>query len=68
MPAAIRVGMGKFVDENDLRPPGNDGVDIHFLKPLALVFDTPARDDLEASSRASVSLRPCVSTTPTTTS
>ena len=46
--AAGRVGVGEFVDQHDLRPAGDDGVEVHFLKPLALVFDSPARDDFEA--------------------
>ena len=48
MAAAGRVGVGKFVDQHDLRPAGDDGVEVHLLEPLALVFDAPARDDFEA--------------------
>ena len=47
MAAAFGVGVRKFVDQHELRPPGDDGVEIHFLEPLALVLDAPARHDLE---------------------
>ena len=47
MAAAGRVGVGELVDQHDLRPAGDDGVEVHLLEPLALVFDAPARDDLE---------------------
>ena len=48
MTAARRIGMGKFVHQRDLRMAGDDGVEIHLLERLPLVFETPARDDLEA--------------------
>jgi hypothetical protein len=48
MTAAGRVGMGQLVDKNDLRAPCNDGVEVHFLEPLAPIFETPARNDLKA--------------------
>ena len=48
MTAARRIGVGELVDQHDLRPAGDDGVEVHLLEPLALVFDAPARDDLEA--------------------
>ena len=48
MTAAGRVGVGEFVDENQRRAPGEDGVDIHLVEHAALVVDLPARDDLKA--------------------
>ena len=48
MAAARRIGVGEFVDQNDLRPAGQDGVDIHLVEPLPAMFDAPARDDFEA--------------------
>ena len=48
MAAAGRVGVGELVDQRDLRPAGQDGVEVHLLEPAALVLDAPARDDLEA--------------------
>src|SRR5262245_4767320 len=48
MPAAGRVGVRKFVDQHDLGAARDDGVKIHFLKPLAAVFNTPARNNLQA--------------------
>ncbi len=48
MAAAGRVGVGKLVDQDDLRPAGDDGVEVHLLEPLALVLDAPARNDFEA--------------------
>jgi hypothetical protein len=47
MPAAGCVGMGELVDQNDLRPAGDDGVEIHLVEPLPLVGHAPARDDLK---------------------
>src|ERR1017187_10572271 len=47
MTAARHVGVGEFVDQNDLWPASDDGVEVHFLKPLALVLKAPARDDIE---------------------
>ena len=38
MAAAFDVGVSEFVDQNDLRAPGDDGVEVHLLEPLALVF------------------------------
>ena len=46
--AARRVGVGELVDQHDLRPAREDGVEIHLLERLALVVDAPARNDLEA--------------------
>ena len=40
--------MRQLVDEHDLWVPGNDGIEVHFLKPLASVLDFPARHDLQA--------------------
>ena len=48
MAAAGRVGVGELVDQHDLRPAGEDGVDVHLLQPSALVLHAAARDDLEA--------------------
>ena len=47
MTAARRVGVGELVDQRDLGAAGDDGVEIHLLEPLPLVFETAARDDLE---------------------
>ena len=48
MPAAGGVGVGEFVDQNQLRAPLQDRVEIHLGKEVALVFDLLPRDDLEA--------------------
>ena len=48
MAAAFDVGMRELVDQNDLRPAGDDGVEIHLLEPLSLVLHAPARNDLQA--------------------
>ena len=42
------VGMGELVDEYDLRPTRDYGVEIHFLEPLISIFDPPPRNDLES--------------------
>ena len=44
MTTAGRVGMGELVHQRDLRVTGDDGVEIHLLEPLPLVFETPARE------------------------
>ena len=38
MAAAWRVGMGKLVDQHDLRVAGDNGVEIHLLEPLPFIF------------------------------
>ena len=48
MAAAFDVGMRELVDQHDLRPAGDDGVEIHLLEPLSFVLDAPARNDLQA--------------------
>ena len=48
MTTAGRVGVGEFVDQRDLRAAGDDGVEVHLLERLALVFEAPAGNDLEA--------------------
>ena len=47
MAAARRVGMGELVDQHEMRPPGDDRVEIHFFEGAAAVVDPPARDDFE---------------------
>ena len=47
MTAARRIGMGELVHQRDLRVAGDNGVEIHLLEPLPLVFETSARNDLE---------------------
>ena len=47
MPAARRIGVGKLVDQHQLRPAGEDGVEVHLFEPVTLVLDAPARDDFE---------------------
>src|SRR5262249_2600118 len=47
MATAGRVGVGKLVDEDDLRPTRDDGVKVHLVEQLALVFDPPSRNGFE---------------------
>ncbi len=68
MAAARRVGVREFIDQGDLRPPGDQPVEIHLLEPLPLCSTPLAGVISRPSSSASVSLRPWVSTTPMTTS
>ena len=68
MTAARRIGMGQFVDQRDLRAARDDGVEIDLLERLPLVVEPLAGKISSPSSSACVSLRPCVSTTPTTIS
>ena len=39
MTAAFGVGMCQLIDQDDLRMPGDDGIEIHFLEGLAPIFD-----------------------------
>ncbi len=48
MAAAFGVGVGELVDQNDLRVPRNDRVEVHLLERLALVFDAAPGNDFEA--------------------
>ena len=59
MAAARRVGVGEFVDQRDLRAPRDQGVEIHLLERLALVFEPLAREDFEALEQR-LGLRPPV--------
>ena len=69
MAAAGCVGMGKFVDQRDFRVARDQRVEVHLLDGLVVVLDPPARQTPQGrASSASVSARPWVSTTPTTTS
>ena len=67
--AARCIGVRKLIDENDLRVPGDDGVEIHLLEASGPYTRCAcgARPQDPANS-ASVSLRPWVSATPTTMS
>src|SRR5262249_56187533 len=47
MAAAGHVGVGELVDQDDLRMPGDDGVEIHLLERLSPVFEPLAGHDLE---------------------
>ena len=41
MAAAGGIGMGELVDQHQLRPPRQDGVEIHLREHPALVGDAP---------------------------
>lgn len=47
MPAFRRIGMRKFIDQNDARPPGENCVEVHFTERVIPVGNRPARDDFE---------------------
>jgi len=36
---AWRIGVGQFVDQGELRPAGQQRVDIHLLEPLPAMID-----------------------------
>jgi hypothetical protein len=38
----------ELVDQDNLGPAFKNGIEVHFLEPLALIVDAPARDNLEA--------------------
>lgn len=46
--AARRVGMGQLVDQHQLRPARENGVDVHLRQGVSLIGDGFARHDLEA--------------------
>ncbi len=48
MAAACCIGVRQLVDKDDLRPPRDDGVEVHFLEPLAFVLNAPTGYDFEA--------------------
>ena len=48
MAAAFDVGMCKLVDQHDLRPPRDDGVEVHLGQRLSFIFDAPARNDFKS--------------------
>ena len=49
--AAFGVGVRKLVNENDLRPAGDNCVEVHLLEPLTLIKDAPPRNDFEAGQQ-----------------
>ncbi len=46
--ALRRVRVGELIDQDETRPPRQDGVDVHLRQDAALVDDVPPRDDLKA--------------------
>src|SRR5205085_597323 len=49
MPASFGVGVSELIDERDLRPASNDGIEVYFLKLVPLVFEPAARNDFKAA-------------------
>jgi hypothetical protein len=47
MTASRRIRMSELIDQNDLGPAGDNGIEVHFLKPLAPILDAPAWNDFE---------------------
>ena len=43
------VAVRELVDEHDLRPAGDDRVDVDLVPDRAAVLDAPRRDDLEVA-------------------
>ncbi len=46
--AAFDVGMRKFIDQHDLRPPADDGIEIHLVEHLSFIADTPPGNDFQS--------------------
>jgi hypothetical protein len=46
--AAFDVGVCEFIDQDDLWPAGDDGVEVHFLERLLFILDVSARNDFQA--------------------
>ena len=51
MTAALGVGMGKLVNQHDLRMPRDDGVQVHLGKMCPFVFNVSAWNDFEAAQQ-----------------
>ncbi len=48
MTAALGIGMGELIDQNDLGAPDDDGIEVHLLQPLPLVLEPATRNDLQS--------------------
>jgi len=48
VPAAWRIGMSEFIDQDDLRSPSDDGIEVHLVQELTLVLNALTRNDLQA--------------------
>ena len=46
--AAFDVGVRELIDQDDLWPAGDDGIEVHFLERLLFILDAPARNDFQA--------------------
>ena len=72
LPALLRragdVGVRQLVDQHDLGPAGEHGVDVELLERRPAVGHGRRGSTSRPSSSAAVCGRPCVSTKPTTTS
>ncbi len=42
------IVMSELIDDGELWPAPQDGVEVHFLEPLPSVIDPPTRDDLKS--------------------
>ena len=69
MAATRRVGVGKFIDQRDLRMARDQRVEIHLLDQLIPVLEPPARNNFQAVQQR-FGLQPVRGSrpTPTTTS
>src|SRR5579871_490081 len=47
MTAPECIGVGEFIDQDDLRPAGDDGIEVHLLQQLTSVLDALAGNDLQ---------------------
>ena len=48
MPAAFGIGVSELVDQDQSRPPLQDGVEVHLPDGAAAIVDGAARQDLES--------------------
>jgi hypothetical protein len=48
VPASRGIGVGEFVDQNELRPAVEDGIEVHLFERMPFVLDASARNDFEA--------------------
>ena len=46
--AAWCVGVDQLIDPNNLRTPGDDGIEVHLVEQLAFILDALAGNDFQA--------------------
>ena len=58
--ASWRIGVRKFIDQDQSGSPGQRGIEIEFLQPVPLMIDRAARQDLERGEQRCRLASPCL--------